>query len=77
MTRALPLLALSACHWAGWGQVCLGGTTTPSEACIVADGTYAGVAGAHALTAGGVLVTAPPPSSPQAPPKLPDGGPKP
>ena len=47
------LAPLAGCHWPGWAQVCLGGTTTPSEACIVAGSTYGGVAGgiagAHAL----------------------------
>lgn len=47
------LAPVVGCHWAGWGNVCLGGTTAPSEACIVAGSSYAGAAGgvvgAHAL----------------------------
>lgn len=44
---------LAGCAWAGWQKVCLGGTTTPSEACLTLDAAYAGAAGgvvgAHAL----------------------------
>ena len=47
------LLVVAGCPGPFWGRICLGGTTTPSEACVVADGSMiaivGGVTGAHAL----------------------------
>lgn len=49
----VALLLLAGCPGPFWGRICLGGTTTPSEACVVADGSMValvgGVVGAHAL----------------------------
>jgi hypothetical protein len=50
---ALGALLMAGCPGPFWGKICLGGTTTQSDACIVMDGSYiavvGGVAGAHAL----------------------------
>lgn len=49
----LSIIMLTGCTASDRNQICIGGTTTPSEACLLIDSALAGsvgaVVGAHAL----------------------------